>query len=114
VNAYAITSNVQLNKASCLKIAVNWKLIRILSIVFIVLFFAFYLYQVNAEISERYSIQQYQKSISEFSKENKVLEINSAKLGSLDNIVDSLEGLGFEKAGKVHYIQVLDTHVVAK
>lgn len=114
MNTYAITSNVQLNKASCLKIAINWKLIRVLSIVLAVLLFGFYLYQVNAEISERYSIQEYQEQMSILSKENKSLEINSAKLGSLDNIVSSLEGLGFEKADKVHYIQVLDTHVVTK
>jgi len=109
VNAYAIVNNAQLNN-----LTVNWKLIRIFVILSISLLFILYLYQVNAEILERYSLQEAQKRTSELARENKVLEINTAKIGSLDNVVNSLEGLGFEKADKIHYIKSSDSYVVIK
>jgi hypothetical protein len=109
VNAYAIINNVQLNS-----VTINWKLVRIFTVLSVSLLFVLYLYQVNNEISERYSVQESQKAISELVRENKTLEINTAKLGSLDSVTDSLEGLGFEKTDKIHYIKTSETHVVVK
>jgi hypothetical protein len=93
---------------------INLRILWLVNITLIVLFIGLYIYQVNAEASERYSIEQYQERISELSRENKTLEINSAQIGSLDNITKLLKGLSFEKADKIHYIQILDTQVVAK
>lgn len=93
---------------------INLRILWVVSISLIVLFIGFYIYQVNVEASERYSIQEYQKRITELSRENKILEINSAQIGSLDNITKLLKELSFEKTGKIHYIQVLDTQVVSK
>ncbi len=75
---------------------------------------AFYVFQVNAVVSEIYLIQKYEKRISEISRENQNLEISSAQTNSLDNITALLGELNFEKADKIHYIRVLDTQVVAK
>lgn len=96
------------------KIRFNLKLFWIFVVLLSVLFLGLYIYQVNAEISEKYSIQEYQKRISEMAKENKLLEINSAQAGSLTSIVSLLEELSFEKTEKIHYIQILDAQVVAK
>ena len=48
----------------------------------------FYIYQTNLEVSERYLVQEYTKKISDFSGENKVLEISSAKSSSLDKMTN--------------------------
>jgi len=72
-----------------------------------------YIFQTNFEISERYLIKEYAKKISEFSKENKILEVNSIKLTSLDKTAQLAEQ-SFEKTDKIHYIKVLNTHAIAK
>ena len=93
---------------------INLRILRILAVLMIISFLGLYIYQVNAETSERYLVQEYQKKISEISKENKILEINSAQIASLDNITRLLEELDFEKTGKIHYIRALDAQVVTK
>jgi hypothetical protein len=86
----------------------------IFSAIFIVFFIALYIYQVNVEIAERYLIKGYQEKMAELSKENKILEVYSAQTTSLDNVTELIKELSFEKTDKIHYIQVLDTKVVAK
>ncbi len=85
-----------------------------LAVFIMLLLSGLYIFQVNTEISDRYLIQDYTKRISEFSKENKVLEISSARASSLDKLALMVEPLGFEEIDKIHYIKVLSTHAVAK
>lgn len=94
--------------------SISLKIFLLSEVLLITALLAFYIYQVNVETFERYLVQEYQKKISELSKENKILEINSAQLSSLDNITLLLQELSFEKADKIHYIQVLETEVVAR
>ncbi len=91
---------------------INLRVFWLLSILLTITFLVFYIFQVNAEASERYSIQEYQKRIAEISKENQSLEISSAQINSLDNLTILLKELNFEKTDKIHYIRVLDTQVV--
>lgn len=91
---------------------INSRVFWLLSILLTITFLVFYIFQVNAEVSERYLTQEYQKRITEISKENQSLEISSAQINSLDNLTLLLEGLNFEETDKIHYIQVLDTQVV--
>ena len=86
----------------------------ILSVFSIVAFLVFHVFQVNAEVSERYLIKEYEERINELSKENKALEVGLVQIGSLDKIVEQITSLNFEKTDKVHYIRVLETQVVAK
>jgi hypothetical protein len=58
-------------------------------------------------VSESYQLQKYQKKIDELSQENKLLEINSVKVNSLESIHEKVQELGFEKVDKIYYIQVL-------
>ncbi len=92
--------------------SINLRVFWILSILLTITFLVFYIFQINTEVSERYSIQGYQKRIDGVSKENHSLEINSAQINSLENLTLLLEELNFEKTDKVHYIRVLDTQVV--
>jgi len=97
-----------------LKRPITLRLFWLLIILSVVALLVFYLFQVNAVVSERYLIQKYEKRISEISRENQNLEISSAQTNSLDNITALLGELNFEKADKIHYIRVLDTQVVTK
>lgn len=85
-----------------------------LTIISIFAFSVFYIFQVNAEVSERYLIQKYEKEINELSKENKSLEVGLAQVASLDKVVEQVASLNFEKIDRIHYIRVLETQVVAK
>jgi len=78
------------------------------------LLLSLYIYQVNAETSEKYFVQGFEKRLFNILEENNLLKINSAKIASLDNIAQAIEGLGFEKINKVYYIQVMDSQVVTK
>jgi len=91
---------------------INLRLFWLLSILLTITFLVLYIFQVNAEVSERYSIEEYQKRIAEVSKGNQSLEINSAQINSLDNLTLLLEELDFEETDRIHYIRVLDTQVV--
>jgi len=93
---------------------VNLKPFWIFSAIFITFFIALYIYQVNSEAAERYLIKEYQEKITELSKENKILEVNSSQTASLDNMTELIEKLSFEKTDKIYYIQVLNTQVVKK
>lgn len=84
----------------------------VLSALLIAALLIFYIFQVNAEASERYLIQGYEKRIDEISKESQSLAINSAQVNSLGKIEELLQSLNFEKVDKVYYVRVLDTQVV--
>ena len=85
------------------------------SMIFCILLLAgLYVFQINVEISDRYLISEYGKKISVFSKENKVLEITSARAASLDKLTQMLEPLDFEKIDDISYIKVLNTQAAAK
>lgn len=88
--------------------------LKLLIALLIIGLLGFYVFQANAEISERFLIKEYDKKIQELSKENKVLEIGFAKNGSLDRMKELASSLGLEKVDKIHYIKVVETQVVAK
>ncbi|MDD2731640.1 MAG: hypothetical protein PHI53_00375 [Candidatus Pacebacteria bacterium] len=74
----------------------------------------FYVFQVSAEASERYQVEDYQKKLNEISKEEADLEIVLMNGNSLDNVVTLASELNFEKIDKIHYVRVLENKVVAK
>jgi len=80
----------------------------------------FYFFQVNAESSERYLVQKYERELNRLMRENKNLMINSAQINSLDNLAKLFEkptqsqALNFKKVNRIHYIQILDTQLVTR
>ena len=74
----------------------------------------FYIFQINSVISGGYLIQNCQKKITELSKENETLAIDSARINSLNNVENRIKELGFEKIEKVNYIKILENQIVTK
>ncbi|GEM_PF-2273915 len=94
------------------KLSLGW--FCLLGGIMLLFLLSLYIYQVNAETSEKYSVQDFEKRASDISEENNSLEISSAQTASLDNIAQAIEHLEFEKTDKVYYIQVMNTQVVTK
>lgn len=113
-NIFILNPPFIFRRSLSLKWSFSFKIFLVFSILLLVLLLGFYVFQVNTEVSERYSIQKYERQISEISKENKNLEIQAVQTASLDKIAELLEPLNFQKTDKIHYIRILDTKVVAK
>jgi len=72
------------------------------------------LFQTNIITSLEYQIQDFQKKDYEISRKNKSLEIDFAKKNDLRIIEEKIQQLSFEKANKIHYIEIIDGSVVLK
>ena len=72
----------------------------------------FYVFQVTAEVSERFLVEECEKKLSDLSGENKILEISSAQKNSLGKTEEIITNLGFEKIDKIHYLTVRGIQVV--
>lgn len=86
----------------------------ILSTVFLISLLVLYIFQVAFLAKETFLIQNYQKKINDFSRENQKLEISLAKQNSPLNLEALVQNLNFEKTDKVRYLQILEGQVAAK
>lgn len=89
-------------------------LLWLFSIFLIATLLIFYVWQINAELSEKYSIQKQRVLTEKLIRENNILESEFAKANSLNNIASSISKLNFEKVEKINYIRVLDSQIVKK
>lgn len=92
----------------------NLKNIYIALAIALFLLLGLYLYQVNSHITAKYSIGDYTTRINKLIKENRTLEVNLAKGGSLSNLSNEISQLNFVKTDKIDYIQIIDSSVVIK
>ena len=95
-----------------LKIRFNLKIFWISFVTIIISLSIFYVFQINSLTSRTYQIKNSQNKINELSSQNEKLEIQLAKLNSLTNIKNLIEKFNFEKATKIHYIQILENQIV--
>ncbi|MBM3257636.1 MAG: hypothetical protein FJZ05_00170 [Candidatus Nealsonbacteria bacterium] len=70
------------------------------------------IYLLNVYTSEVYAASQYEKKVNQLSEENKLLEINMTRAGSLDKVDNYVQN--FERAGRIEYIRVLESTALAK
>lgn len=73
----------------------------------------FYIFQINEVTRASFAIASYDKQLKELDKEFKSLQVNYSGLSSLSNLEAILVDKGYEKVGKVQYIQVLETTVAS-
>jgi len=103
-----------LGKPSSFRNKIFFNLFIFLGFGAIIGFSSLYIYLVNSEVSGRYALQEYEKKLSEISKENEKLEESFLKVDSLDNVMALLDGLGLEKTDRVSYIKVTNSQVVVR
>ncbi len=76
--------------------------------------FVFCIFQINAEISARYSVSQYKTQLDEALDKNSALETKSLSTNSISNVASLVENLNFEKVVKINYIKSVGRQVVSK
>jgi len=86
----------------------------IFPLIFLSILLAIFFFQFNTFVSETYKIKNYEREIAKISKENENLEMGFVEKNHLKGLEQIAENLNFEKAGKVHYIRVLEGTVVTK
>lgn len=97
-----------------IKIGFSLQKLLILSGIFAISLFAFYVFQVNSLTKEVYTIKNYEKDLVRLSQENEDLEINFSKSSSFVNLDAYLQTQTFEKTATVKYIPILENQVAAK
>lgn len=95
-----------------LKLGLNLKFVWILALLAIFSLLIVSVYQLNSYTAGIYFINDSEKRIADLSQENKALEINLAKADSL--WVAGGYAQGFEKAGKIEYVRVLENTALAR
>jgi len=71
-------------------------------------------FQSMSRVGEKYRLKALQEKVSQLGQENKTLEIDSAKAVSLMDKEAKIQSLGFEKTGKINYIQISENELVRK
>jgi len=94
------------------KIKLNLKLLKIFFLILIGILLGFYIFQVNDLALKTSQFQNSQREIKELSRKKEKLEVRVAELNSLLNVENLITKFNFEKAGKIHYIQISDTQIV--
>ncbi len=74
----------------------------------------FYVLQINYFAKETYTVQNYEKQLSQISQETESLEISFSNNDSLANIDGYIQGNNFQKTSQTKFIQLLESTVVSK
>lgn len=101
-------------KTAIVSIVFNWRLFSVLGVLFFMLMLGGYIFLVNNLTQGTYVIKNFQKEISALSRENVALETDFAQTNFLESVTHRARELGFEKTGKVSYIQISDNSLAAK
>jgi len=113
-NILTLNREFPISQPFILKRKINLKIFWILSFISIISLSAFYIFQVNNLAENIYQIKIFQKKLIDLSQEEEALEINLVKGNSLTNLETLTKDFGFEKAEKIHYIEILETQIATK
>ena len=113
-NLFILNPSISILKHFVSRKKTSWKIFWTLNFILILSLFILYIIQVNSLAKETYQIQSYQQEIEKLTQENEYLLSDAVKLSSLSNIETIINNSGFEKAQKIHYIQVQEKQVVTK
>lgn len=96
----------------------GWKLssktVWFLGFSLIVSLVGFYIFQVTSVTQASFTVANLEKQIAQSDREFKNLQISFSGANSLSGLETVLVARGYEKVGKIHYIQVLEGAVAAK
>lgn len=112
--ALILNPPVILKYCSTLKWRVILRFFWALTIISVAALTIFYIFQINSQVSGKYSVKQYESQLEEVLIANKRLEVDFIQNNSLNNAVGLVSSLNFEDTNKIEYIRILDNQVVAK
>ena len=113
-NTLSLNFPISLARNIILRKKLNLKTFWIFSLAFIAFLLVFYVFQINSIIQSIYLLQTHQEKLQELAEESQRLELQLFELNSLENIEVLVQGLNYEKVGKIKYIQILKGQVVEK
>jgi hypothetical protein len=99
-------------KTSLFKIKFNLRIFAIFAFGLIGMLFSFYIFQVNDLALKTFKFLESQRQIRKLSLQKEQLEVEVAKVNELLNVENLMKKFNFEKAEKIHYIQIFDTQMV--
>ncbi len=111
---YTFVLNPSIIRPLVLRWKFNLKTVCLLGFSLIISLIGFYIFQVSAITQASFTIAHLEKQIVGLDKEFKGLQLNFSNTNSLSGLEEALIAKGYEKVGKIHYIQVLEGAVVAK
>jgi hypothetical protein len=111
---YALMLNPSLIRPFVLKWKFNMKAFGMAGFALVFALIGFYIFQISAVTQVSFTVVDYEKKIAQLDKEFKNLQLNFSDASSLSGLEEALVARGYEKVGKIHYIQVLDSAVAAK
>lgn len=74
----------------------------------------FYIFQISEITKTASLVSGYEKEITILSQQNKDLEMNLSRGNSLTDLEIAINNFNYEKVGKVHYIQIMDSGMAVK
>ena len=111
---YALMLNPSLIRPLILRWKFSLKTVCLMGFSLIVSLIGFYIFQISAITEKSFTIANYEKQITDLDKEFKNMQLNFSNASSLSGLEEALVAKGYEKVGKIHYIQVLENTVAAK
>jgi len=111
---YASILNPSLIRPFVLGWKLSLKAVCLLGFSLIVSLVGFYIFQISAVTRSSFTIASLEKQVAGLDKEFKNLQTNFSNKSSLSSLEEVLVAKGYEKVGKIHYIQVLENTVAAK
>ncbi len=84
---------------------INWKAICFAGFFVSLTLLVFYVWQINNLTRGSYIINGYEKQISALSEQNQNLEVSFAESSFMGQALTKIQGLNFQKAASVKYIQ---------
>jgi len=114
LNYYRTQKNLQAKIDSIDFPAINWKAVSFAGFFVVLFLLVFYAWQINDLTRGSYTINNYEKQISQLSGENKSLQVSFAESSFLGQALVKIQALNFQRATSVKYIQILDSSAKAQ
>lgn len=111
---YALILNPLVIRPLILRWKFSFKAVGLAGFSLIVFLIGFYVFQVSVITEASFTVANLEKQIADLNKESKNLQISFSLSSSLSGLETALVANGYEKVGKIHYIQVLEGAVATK
>ncbi|GEM_PF-959245 len=106
LNYYKAQKNLQTKIDSIEFPLINWKAVSFVGSFIALALLVFYVWQINDLTRGSYTINSYEKQISQLSGENKNLQVSFAENSFLGQALTKIQALNFQKATSVKYIKI--------